>query len=589
MTAYVFDIEADGLDPTVIWCLVALNTTTGEIHEFGPTEIKQGVELLEKADKIIGHNILGYDIPAIRKLQGSNLGTRPEQKVVDTLVLSRLFNPNREGGHGLEAWGYRLRSNKLQFKEFDSYSPEMMAYCRQDVAVNFKLYKHLKIEAQGFSPKSITLEHEVYKILNDQRDKGFLLNVRYAMSLVAELNEKLLSAETEVQKTFLPKDASLTLLPTYTKAGKLSKMAKVKGEATKKVRMSDEEYEKMLQTDAPLVRCDDIPFNLGSRKQIGEYLIEFGWKPKNFTPTGQPIVDEKTLANIENIPEAKLIAEYLMLQKRLAQINSWLEQADQNDNRVRGYVNTNGAVTGRMTHSSPNMAQVPSTNSPYGAECRRCWTVENKHKLVGIDASGLELRMLAHYMNDEAYTYELLNGDIHTSNQNLAGLESRNQAKTFIYALLYGAGDAKLGSVVGGNAKDGTRLRERFFDNLPAFKSLKDRVARASKKGWLKGLDGRKLFVRSEHAALNTLLQGAGAIVMKEALVVFDSLLKLEGINNCFVANVHDEWQLEVPEDLADRVGILGVQAIRLAGKNLNLNCELDGEYNVGDNWAETH
>jgi DNA polymerase I-like protein with 3'-5' exonuclease and polymerase domains len=465
----------------------------------------------------------------------------------------------------------------------------MMAYCRQDVAVNFKLYKHLKIEAQGFSPKSITLEHEVYKILNDQRDKGFLLNVRYAMSLVAELNEKLLSAETEVQKTFLPKDASLTLLPTYTKAGKLSKMAKVKGEATKKVRMSDEEYEKMLQTDAPLVRCDDIPFNLGSRKQIGEYLIEFGWKPKNFTPTGQPIVDEKTLANIENIPEAKLIAEYLMLQKRLAQINSWLEQADQNDNRVRGYVNTNGAVTGRMTHSSPNMAQVPSTNSPYGAECRRCWTVENKHKLVGIDASGLELRMLAHYMNDEAYTYELLNGDIHTSNQNLAGLESRNQAKTFIYALLYGAGDAKLGSVVGGNAKDGTRLRERFFDNLPAFKSLKDRVARASKKGWLKGLDGRKLFVRSEHAALNTLLQGAGAIVMKEALVVFDSLLKLEGINNCFVANVHDEWQLEVPEDLADRVGILGVQAIRLAGKNLNLNCELDGEYNVGDNWAETH
>jgi len=589
MTAYVFDIEADGLDPTVIWCLVALNTTTGEVHEFGPDKIKEGVKLLEEADKIIGHNILGYDIPVIRKLQRSNLGTRPKQKIVDTLVLSRLFNPNREGGHGLEAWGYRLRSNKLQFKEFDSYSPEMMAYCRQDVAVNFKLYKHLKIEAQGFSPKSITLEHEVYKILNDQRDKGFLLNVRYAMSLVAELNEKLLSAETEVQKTFLPKDASLTLLPTYTKAGKLSKMAKVKGEATKKVRLSDEEYEKMLQTDAPLVRCDDIPFNLGSRKQIGEYLVEFGWKPKNFTPTGQPIVDEKTLANIENIPEAKLIAEYLMLQKRLAQINSWLEQADQNDNRVRGYVNTNGAVTGRMTHSSPNMAQVPSINSPYGAECRRCWTVENKHKLVGIDASGLELRMLAHYMNDEAYTYELLNGDIHTSNQNLAGLESRNQAKTFIYALLYGAGDAKLGSVVGGNAKDGTRLRERFFDNLPAFKSLKDRVARASKKGWLKGLDGRKLFVRSEHAALNTLLQGAGAIVMKEALVVFDSLLKLEGINNCFVANVHDEWQLEVPEDLADRVGILGVQAIRLAGKNLNLNCELDGEYNVGDNWAETH
>jgi DNA polymerase I len=197
--------------------------------------------------------------------------------------------------------------------------------------------------------------------------------------------------------------------------------------------------------------------------------------------------------------------------------------------------------------------------------------------------------MLAHYMDDEAYTYELLNGDIHTSNQNLAGLKSRNQAKTFIYALLYGAGDAKLGSVVGGNTRDGTQLRERFFDNLPAFKTLKDRVARASKKGYLKGLDGRKLFVRSEHSALNTLLQGAGAIVMKEALVVLNDWLFVEGITNCFVANVHDEWQIEIKAELADRVGILGVKAIEQAGRNLNLKCELTGEYNVGNNWAETH
>jgi DNA polymerase I-like protein with 3'-5' exonuclease and polymerase domains len=363
-------------------------------------------------------------------------------------------------------------------------------------------------------------------------------------------------------------------------------MAQVKGE-TKKVRLSDEEYQKACESpNDNLVRRDSEPFNLGSRKQIGEYLVEFGWKPTKFTPTGQPIVDEKVLSQIKNIPEAAVIAEYLMLQKRIAQINSWFKEME-DDGRIHGFVNTNGAVTGRMTHSSPNMAQVPSTSSPYGKECRECWTVEDNYRLVGIDASGLELRMLAHYMDDEDFTYELLNGDIHTANQMAAGLESRPQAKTFIYALLYGAGDAKLGSVVGGDANDGGRLRQSFFDNLPAFKVLKDRVSRAAKRGYLKGLDKRKLFVRSEHAALNTLLQGAGAIVMKQALVNLQESIK--DLDAHFVANVHDEWQIEAHKDVADKVGELGVAAIEQAGKDFYLKCELTGEYNVGNNWADTH
>jgi len=148
---------------------------------------------------------------------------------------------------------------------------------------------------------------------------------------------------------------------------------------------------------------------------------------------------------VKDIPEAKLIADYLMYQKRVAQVESWLKSADNND-RVKGFVNSNGTITGRMTHNSPNLAQVPSSNSPYGADCRSCWTVPKQHKLVGIDASGLELRMLAHYLNDEDYTNEIVNGDVHTANQRSAGLESRSQAKTFIYALLYGAGNEKLGS-----------------------------------------------------------------------------------------------------------------------------------------------
>lgn len=584
MTALVFDIEADAIDATKIWCIVAMDATTGKVASFGPDQVAEGIKYLEGANKLVGHNIIGYDIPVIKRLHGVDL--EQGRKIVDTLVVSRLLNPTREGGHGLEAWGYRLKSHKIEHEEFDRFTPEMLKYCEQDVNLNLKVFRHLGVEAKGFSPKSVSLEHDTYRIIQQQRDNGFLLDVKHATCLVAELNEELVKAENEVHKTFTPKDSSLELEPQFTKAGKLSKMAKVVG-SNKKVRLSDEEFAKMSANPNDIfVRSDEIPFNLGSRKQIGEYLVEFGWKPKKFTPTGQPIVDESTLSKIDNIPEAKIIARYLMLQKRIAQVNSWLKEVN-DDDRVRGYVNSNGTITGRMTHNSPNMAQIPSTNSPYGHECRSCWTVPEGYKLVGIDASGLELRMLAHYMNDEAFTYEILNGDVHTANQRAAGLESRNQAKTFIYALLYGAGDAKLGSVVGGNAGDGAELRQRFFDNLPSFKALKNRVDRASAKGYVKGLDGRKIFVRSQHAALNTLLQGAGAIVMKQALTLLKT--KLDGLDAKFVCNVHDEWQIEAREDIAEQVGRLGVEAIEETTEALGLRCPLTGEYKIGNNWAETH
>ena len=352
------------------------------------------------------------------------------------------------------------------------------------------------------------------------------------------------------------------------------------------VRLDDDEYEQIKQC-GKLKRVIRTDFNLGSRPQIAKYLQEFGWKPKKFTPTGQPVVNETTLRTIKDIPQATLIAEYLMIQKRLGLIESWLKEVNSSDSRVHGYVNHNGAITSRMTHKAPNTAQIPSTNSEYGKECRSCWTVAEGNKLVGIDASGLELRMLAHYMDDGEYTNEIINGDIHTHNQRIAGLESRSQAKTFIYALLYSAGDPRLGTVVGGGRDAGARLRKLFFDNLPAFKTLKDRVGRASKKGYIKGLDGRKLIVRSQHAALNTLLQGAGALAMKRALILFSEYIK--DLDAQCVANVHDEWQVESKAEHAEEVGRLGVQAIQDAGTAFKLNCPLDGEYKIGDNWYETH
>ena len=583
----VFDIEADGLEPTQIFCIVAQDVDTLDVFTFDNTQLDEGYAMLQSATKLIGHNIIGYEIPAIKKITGIDLF---DKKIVDTLVLSRLFNPTREGNHGLESWGYRLGHKKGNYGDSDAaweaYSPEMLEYCKNDVLLNTKVFQHLKLESRGFTPLSVQIEHGVAKIVDQQRTNGFLLDQRKAMELVAQFQERLQAVKEKVQEVFTPLSEIQILKPKYTKTMSLAKTAV--DQHGNGVRLTEKEYLQMVVANKPIQRTTYTEFNLGSRKQIGEYLIRFGWKPTAYTPTGQPIVDESILSRVKNIPEAALIAEYLMLQKRLAQVNSWLKEL-KDDGRVHGYVNPNGAVTGRMTHSHPNMAQIPSSNSPYGSECRSCWAVPAGRKLVGIDASGLELRMLAHYLNDGDYTNEILNGDIHTANQKLAGLESRNQAKTFIYALLYGAGDAKLGSVANKGRAAGKGLRERFFANLPSFKSLTGRVQTEAKGGFVKALDGRKLTVRSEHSALNTLLQGAGAIVMKKALIIFDGYIKERNLDAIFVANVHDEWQLDCAQEHAELVGRAGVEAIIQAGRDLNLNCPLDGDYNVGNNWSETH
>ena len=573
----VFDIETDDLKATKVWCIVAQDVDTNEIFKFPPSKLDDGVKLLQSADRLIGHNIIGFDVPMIKKFFDVDL---TDKELLDTLVLSRLFNPTREGGHSLEKWGYKLGFKKIEFEDYQNYSAEMLNYCVRDVQLNTLVLKELKKEAKGFSKESVCLEHDVADIMKRQEKDGFKFNEMGANLLLAELRQEMQSIEDEVHETFQPKWVDDKLVTPYVKKdGTLSKRG-----------LTADEYERCLNTSnyKPFMRKTLQEFNLGSRKQIGEYLTDFGWKPERFTPTGQPIVDEKTLSEITHIHEANLIARFLLLQKRIAQIESWLESL-QDDGRVHGFVIPNGAITGRMTHRNPNMAQVPSSSSPYGKECRSCWIVEEGNKLVGIDASGLELRMLAHYMDDKEFINEIINGDIHTANQKLAKLESRDKAKTFIYALMYGAGDEKLGKVVGGNTSDGKRARQYFFDNKPEFKSLRDRVQRASAKKYLKGIDGRKLYIRNNHAALNTLLQGAGAIIMKKALSLLDTKLKLNAIDYKFVANIHDEWQVEVKESQAHFVGLRAVEAIIEAGEHFNLRCPLDGEYKIGDNWSETH
>jgi DNA polymerase I len=546
----VLDIETNSKHDK-IWMAVTRNIETGDVKVWKEASGLQ--KYLDSCDLIIMHNGISFDAPVLRETWKTSI--MPSQ-VCDTLVLSRLLSPSLEGGHSLDAWGKRLGFPKGEFSDWDGgLTAEMEEYCIQDTLVTQKLYEHLtsELKLNKFDQRSIDLEHKVQAIIAKQERNGFKLDEVAGITLLTTLQNKLAVIENELQNIF----PSKTIQRVSEKTGK------------------------------PLKDKVEV-FNPGSRKQIGERLQEKGWKPSRYTETGQPIVDEGTLEGVD-IPEAKAINEYLMLQKRVAQIESWLKAVGE-DGRVHGKVITNGAVTGRMTHMSPNMAQVPNSGSPYGEDCRDLWIVEKGYKLVGIDASGLELRMLAHYMKDDAYTNEVVSGDIHTANQKAAGLQTRNQAKTFIYAFLYGAGDAKIGTVVGAGAKEGKELKSRFLKNTPSLEKLREQVSSISQKsGSLPGLDGRRVQVRSDHAALNTLLQSAGAIVMKQALVLLNDELRRAKINYKFVANVHDEWQIEVEEARAEEAGKLGVLAIEKAGKVLNMRCPLSGEYKVGNSWKETH
>jgi DNA polymerase I len=552
------DIETNTKHDT-IWCCVTKRD--GEVKVW--TEARKLNEYLKKDDTLVMHNGISFDAPMLNRLWNTKIRLN---QCRDTLVMSRLMNPNRENGHSLAAWGNKLGYPKIDFSDYDGgLSDEMIEYCVRDVEVLERVYDALEDEKRvyGFSEQSIQLEHEVAAIVSRQERRGFRLDVPFAMVLASTLKDRAAAIEQELQQLFPPI-------------------------VTERI---SEKTGKRLQDKIEV-------FNPSSRQQIAKRLTALGWKPKKKTEKGSVIVDESTLEEISKdakyaskpvlVSVAAKLQEYLLLSKRVSQVQSWLDVV-QEDGRVRGKVITNGAVTGRMTHHSPNMAQIPSSSSPYGEECRQCWTVDDGYKLVGIDASGLELRMLAHYMKDKDYVTEVCEGDIHTKNQVAAGLKERPQAKTFIYAFLYGAGPAKIGAIVGGGAKEGQQLIESFLDNTPSLKTLRAKVERLAEKGTLPGLDGRKLHIRSAHSALNTLLQGAGAVVMKQGLILLNKKIQQRKINAHFVANVHDEWQIEVEEQYADVVGKLGVEAIQEAGQVLEMFCPLTGEYRVGNNWKETH
>lgn len=600
VSRYIFDLETNGfLDSvTTIHCLVVKDIDTGQVQTFlNPKEpvepnVADGLKLLQKASLIAGHNVIKFDLPVIQKLYP--WFTYEPTQVLDTLVCTRLIWSNIKdhdakllkdgklpsnlfGSHSLEAWGHRLGNYKGDFAgPWDTCTPEMVQYCQQDVEVTLALFH--KIEDKNYATESLKLEHEVAFLMAKQERNGFCFDEKKGVQLYAQLSQRRADLERELKDYF----------------------------GSWEVRLPDfipkrDNKSKGYQAGVPVPKSKMVEFNPSSRDHIADRLIQlYGWKPEVFTDGGKPKVDETVIEKLD-YPPCKLISEYLMVQKRISQIaegdQAWLKLVK--NGKIHGSVNPNGAVTGRATHAYPNISQVPSSSSPYGKECRELFTVPEGWTLVGADASGLELRCLAHFMakwDGGKYGEVLLTGDIHSQNQEAAGLETRPQAKTFIYAYLYGAGDEKIGKIIGKGAAEGKKLKARFLSKTPALKKLRDAVQEAAKKGHLVGLDGRHVHVRSAHAALNTLLQSAGAIICKKWLVILEERLGLYGFKHgwdgdyAFCAWSHDEVQIACRSpEIAKVIAAFATKAVHQAGEHFNFRCELAGESKIGSHWGDTH
>lgn len=584
MRKIVYDVEANGLDPTKIWCIVAKDLETDEVFiwdEGVQTETDGAVNLplrdfkafTETVGVFVAHNQIGYDLPVLDKLLGIQI---PLDKVVDTLVVSRLLDSQRPK-HSLEWWGDRLGYPKVEHDEWDAYSPEMLHRCVEDVHLNHRVYTELLKEAKAKgTPKAVfRSEHRVAEIVDQQRRNGFLFDEQRAQLLLSTLQERKKELDNELLKTFIALPSfKRECTPRYKKDGTLSSVG-LKGFCPSHI------------SGGTFSVVDWPEPNLNSQQFIVRHLQNEGWVPTVFTDKGNPKLTEWVLeAASKQFPKAALVNEWDLVDRRVVMLQSWIEACD-DEERIHGNVNTIGAKTHRMSHWGPNIAQVPASDKPYGEECRALFTVPEGYKLLGTDASGIQLRVLAHYVGDPAYIAEVVDGDIHTANQLAGGFATRDISKTFIYAWLLGAGAAKIGEIMGGTTKQGGAARKQFLDNTPALKRAKYKYEALAERGFIIGLDKRWIPIQDSYFTLSVLLQSGESIIMKKASELWtERALHLDWK---LVAWVHDEWQTEVLAEHAEELGQIQVQAIKDAGPLLDFKCPLDGEYKVGDNWKETH
>ena len=574
-------------------------------------------DFLEKATELIGHNIINYDLPLLKKLW--RWEPNESTKITDTLVMSYLGNPDRPrptnytgkkgGPHSLEAWGYRVGQGKPAHNDWSVFSPAMLRRCREDVEINASTYHALKPEVENF-PEALRIEHDITRLISKQEHHGILFDKKKAEEYVSDLSGRI----GQIDKEIIPK-----LPKTLVRIGSVPinyPFFKTGGYRKRTQKYLDEAYPK-IPTESlvggPFNRIKFTPFDIGSTERVKSYLLNNGWVPDkwNYSKTTGERTSPKLEGNFRGVDGEipRKIKERITFRHRRSQIEGWLDRL-RADGRLSAGAITNGTNTGRMKHFT--VVNVPKANSNkktgeliwdtdkqkdfFGTQMRSLFIVPEGFKLVGHDASGLELRMLAHYMDDPEFTDAILQGDIHEFNRAKAGLQYRDDAKTFIYGFLYGAGNGKLGSIVGGNERDGQDLKRRFLDGLPKLERLIERVKRASAKGYLKGLDARHVMMRRDdngrimrHKALNTLLQHSGSILMKQSCIMLWEEVAKTDITAYKVLDMHDEGQAEVWNTDVELYSDLAVKSIEDAGKYFNLNIPMAGEAKVGNNWSETH
>jgi DNA polymerase-1 len=621
----VVDIETNALyNPSIIWCICAVDVDTNEWFSFSEKEVysNECKKLLAEAGTLIGHNFGTYDLPCINSLLGLVI---PHSRVLDTLVLSQLFKYSIEGGHSLEAWGARLGSEKVGLDvDFSQYSTELVARCKRDVEINLKLYRLLKskILDNPHFEKAVKVEHDMQAICMDMSQNGFKFDINTAQQFREELTTKLNELDGKIKQAFPPKTKLIReVTPKLTKYGTISRQGLPRGW---------DDFDS-ITAGCPFSLFTWEEFNPGSPSQVCERLHQAGWKPTEKTTghleakgskaeiaekygiTGWK-VNEKNLSTLpEDAPEgARHLVERLLVSGRWRTLNEWISYVDPCDECIHPRFNGIGTWTHRMSHQAPNLGNVAAAKSikykgpaleklaiEYGSRMRALWTTSNPDWwLVGTDAVGIQLRIFAHYINDPEFIKAVCEGnskdgsDPHSLNARVLGVP-RDVAKTFIYAFLLGAGDAKIGEIVGGSKRDGRDAKQKYVEAYPGLKLLREtQIPRDAARGFFQSFDGRLVVCDSEHLMMAGYLQTGEACIMKHANVLWRKKANELKIPYRQVNFVHDEWQTEVcsPEKgQAESLGRIQCDAIRVVGEMFKLNCPMAGDTRVGKNWLETH
>lgn len=607
---YVIDIEAESLTPSIIWVMCWQNCKTKETGQcIGHDEIKRFFEE-HPAAYFVGHNILKFDAPVLVRLLGVKLSVA---NCIDTLILSQLYSPSISGGHSLNAWGARMGKPKIEFNDFSRLTDEMIEYCHQDVAITTELFLRLMktLARIGFSEMSIMIQHRVTVIVDRQHRNGFYFDGPRAMEFYQLLRRREEELAEEIHRVFPPKLEEL---------GRYKKAYKQNGDSSAQYLRHSELYERVdVHPDGTYSVYGRTPFNIGSPKQRVEKLQALGWVPEEFTEAGgaKPFDKGKLSPSLErfleenDVPEVHLIARWMSVNGRGNMINTWLENWNEEDSCIHGRLFV--ADTLRFRHQAPNTANIPAVrvakdgtvllgeSGYYTYEARDLWIARPGRCLVGTDAAGLELRMLAHYLNRPEFTSAVVDGDPHQHNADIVGI-TRPQAKTLIYAIMYGAGDVKIARTLGlpviskkgrngevyETSSEGKKVKTLFLERL-GIKELMDEAKEEQKNGRVSLCDGSQVVCPSPHAALNYKLQGSGARVMALGAIILEGAIRRNQLDSLKVGDIHDEWQYDVHPDDSKSHAKESVEAIREAGRKLDLSVPLDGEAKIGRTWAETH